>query len=304
MGEIKQANFRIDEDTAARFRAFCEENGYSQAQGFDHVIEVLELNGAKDAIPERSVDIETFEMHTKAIMDAYLKNLEITAQTQARVREDFASSIDKNEKLIKDLQKKIELLTEDNKSLSKELATADNEARQAVKEKQSVKTLLDESYKVRDMLQRDIEALNAKLTELNSAKDEASQLRSSLELTDDELKTCKNNLEQANIKNEELKQAAVLKDKEIKTLKSDIDQTKEEKIALNEELIKAEKNYEKIITEAKKDAEISKEKEISKLKESYSEEFSKIREENAALKAQLELLKSDIIRTNNDIKKE
>jgi predicted nucleic acid-binding Zn-ribbon protein len=101
-----------------------------------------------------------------------------------------------------------------------------------------------------------------------------------------------------------LKQAAVLKDKEIKTLKSDIDQTKEEKIALNEELIKAEKNYEKIITEAKKDAEISKEKEISKLKESYSEEFSKIREENAALKAQLELLKSDIIRTNNDIKKE
>lgn len=298
MGEIKQANFRIDEDTAARFRAFCEENGYSQAQGFDHVIEVLELNGAKAAIPERSVDIETFEMHTKAIMDAYLKNLEITAQTQARVREEFASSIDKNEKLIKDLQKKIELLTEENKRFSKELATADAEARQAAKEKQSVQTLLDESYKVRDMQQRDIDVLNAKLTEFDSVKDEVSQLKSSLEHADDELKTCNNDLAQANSKNEELKKAVTLKDEEIKTLKNDIDQIKAEKTTLNEELIKAEKNYEKTITEAKKDAEISKEKEISKLKESHSEELSKIREDNAALKAQLDLLKSGILRTN------
>lgn len=297
MGEIKQANFRINEDTAAKFRAFCEENGYSQAQGFDHVIEVLELNGAKTAIPERSVDIETFEMHTKAIMDAYLKNLEITAQTQARVREEFASSIDKNEKLIKDLQKKIELLTEENKRFSKELASADAEARQAVKEKQSVQTLLDESYKVRDMQQRDIDTLNAKLTELGSIKDEASQLKSSLEHADDELKTCKNDLAQANSKNEELKKAVTLKDEEIKALKNDIDQIKTEKTTLNEELIKAEKNYEKTITEAIKDAEISKEKEISKLKESHSEELSKIREDNAALKAQLDLLKSDILIT-------
>ena len=44
MGEIKQANFRIDSDTADAFRAFCEQKGMNQAQGFDHVMQVFELN--------------------------------------------------------------------------------------------------------------------------------------------------------------------------------------------------------------------------------------------------------------------
>lgn len=51
MGEIKQANFRIDSDTADAFRAFCEQKGMNQAQGFDHVMQVFELNQAKSSIP-------------------------------------------------------------------------------------------------------------------------------------------------------------------------------------------------------------------------------------------------------------
>lgn len=35
MGEIKQTNFRIDQEAADAFRKFCEENGMNQAQGFD-----------------------------------------------------------------------------------------------------------------------------------------------------------------------------------------------------------------------------------------------------------------------------
>ena len=53
MGEIKQANFRIDSDTADAFRAFCEQKGMNQAQGFDHVMQVFELNQAKSSIPGR-----------------------------------------------------------------------------------------------------------------------------------------------------------------------------------------------------------------------------------------------------------
>lgn len=298
MGEIKQANFRIDADTAAKFRTFCEENGYSQAQGFDHVIEVLELNGAKSAIPERSLDIETFEMHTKAIMDAYLKNLEITTQTEARVREQFASSLEKNEKLIANLQKKLDACTEENKSLSKELATADTEARQAVKEQKTVQALLDESYKVRDMQQRDIDVLKKKLDEFDATKEEASKLKSSLESVSEELRVCKYNLTQASTKYTELAEASGKKDDEIIILKNEMEKLKEEKLTLNEELIKNEKNYDKAISEAKKDAEIYKEKELFKLKEVYNEELTKLREEKAALSAQLELLKSDIMNSN------
>ena len=41
MGEIKQTNFRIDQESADAFRKFCETNGMNQAQGFDHMIQVM-----------------------------------------------------------------------------------------------------------------------------------------------------------------------------------------------------------------------------------------------------------------------
>ena len=58
MGEIKQTNFRIDQESADAFRKFCEENGMNQAQGFDHVMQVLELDRAKEAVPSRATEIE------------------------------------------------------------------------------------------------------------------------------------------------------------------------------------------------------------------------------------------------------
>ena len=50
MGEIKQANFRIDSDTADAFRAFCEQKGMNQAQGFDHVMQGFELNQSRGEV--------------------------------------------------------------------------------------------------------------------------------------------------------------------------------------------------------------------------------------------------------------
>lgn len=87
MGEIKQANFRIDSDTADAFRAFCEQKGMNQAQGFDHVMQVFELNQAKSSIPGRSVEIEEFETMVKSITSAYLYSLELNQNAEARARE-------------------------------------------------------------------------------------------------------------------------------------------------------------------------------------------------------------------------
>ena len=82
MGEIKQANFRIDSDTADAFRAFCEQKGMNQAQGFDHVMQVFELNQAKSSIPGRSVEIEEFETMVKSITSAYLYSLELNQKPE------------------------------------------------------------------------------------------------------------------------------------------------------------------------------------------------------------------------------
>ena len=59
MAEAKQTNFRVDPETADAFRKFCENNGYTQAQGFDHLMDGLMMAEAKQTAPDRRTDIES-----------------------------------------------------------------------------------------------------------------------------------------------------------------------------------------------------------------------------------------------------
>ena len=77
--ESKQVNFRIDPDSAEAFRLFCTTHGMNQAQGFDHLIQVLELNNAKAATPGRAVEIENFERLLKEILSAYIGSIELSS---------------------------------------------------------------------------------------------------------------------------------------------------------------------------------------------------------------------------------
>ena len=107
MGEIKQTNFRIDSESADAFRQFCDEQGMNQAQGFDHLIQVLELNRAKVGIEGRLTEITTFEEYVKKIMDAYLTSLQVAQDTEERVREDYKTDIILRDRALADAEKKI-----------------------------------------------------------------------------------------------------------------------------------------------------------------------------------------------------
>lgn len=104
MGEIRQANFRIDTDAAEKFRAFCEEQGLNQAQGFDHIMQVLELDRAKQLVPNRQTEISDFEMHAKALLGAFLQSVRLNEDAEARIREQFAGQLISKDQSIADYQ--------------------------------------------------------------------------------------------------------------------------------------------------------------------------------------------------------
>lgn len=120
MGEIKQANFRINTETAAQFREFCEANGLNQAQGFDHIMQIAEMDKAKATIPERATEIEEFERHAKNLITAYLNSLEIAESTEERLLEQFRSRLESKDEQIIKLQAEVKA--------KEELATAANTA--------------------------------------------------------------------------------------------------------------------------------------------------------------------------------
>ena len=73
MGEIRQANFRIDQDTAEKFRKYCEEQRINQAEGFDKLMKaIFELNRASEVLPDRRAELERFGALTEKMMSAYL----------------------------------------------------------------------------------------------------------------------------------------------------------------------------------------------------------------------------------------
>lgn len=108
MGTVKQANFRIGTDSAEKFRSFCEEQGMNQAQGFDHLLSVLEMDRAKTILINRQTEITDFEMHIKAVMSSYLQSIELNEHAEARVREEFISQLNSRDQTILDYQNQLE----------------------------------------------------------------------------------------------------------------------------------------------------------------------------------------------------
>ncbi len=180
MGEVKPINFRIDQETAEQFRQFCADQGMSQAQGFDHIMQVVELDRAKAATPERLTEIETFEKSMKDALNAYVRSIEINQNAESRIREQFASALDRKDKSIDDLQQKVA-------QLQTEKAAAEQTAAEAAKAKELAEKAAAAAEQMRDAAERTAadkqtiaEVLTAKLTEAEMKAEGFDDLKTAL----------------------------------------------------------------------------------------------------------------------------
>lgn len=165
MGDIKQTNFRIDQETADAFRRFCEENGFNQAQGFDHVMQVVEMDRAKAAVPERVVEIESFEKSVKDIMAAYLSSIKIARDTEARIHEQYASDFNRRDRIVDDLREKADRLKEEKDAAAAAAGEAIAAKERAEKEAAAAEKIRAAAEKTAEDKKTIAETLAAKLSE-------------------------------------------------------------------------------------------------------------------------------------------
>ena len=290
MGEIKQANFRIDTEAADAFRQFCEEQGFNQAQGFDHLIQVLELNRAKAGIEGRLTEITTFEEYVKKIMDAYLNSLQIAQNTEERVREDFKNDIvlrDRaladNERKIMEKDEKIAQLTADTQVAEKTAKEAMQTAANAEKQAVSATQIAEEKGKINDMLSAKLAEADAKLNGYNelklseeSLKKEISEMKHKNEMLQAELNHTK---AQADDLMKQLQAA----DESLATAKESIADMKVQITSLNRDLEEEKRENERAKELAVERAIVQTEKELQKQMET-------LRDEKTRLQVQLEML--------------
>ena len=243
MSEIKQTNFRIEQESADAFRKFCEEKGMNQAQGFDHIMKVLELNKAKDTIPERLTEIEEFERLVKNIMGSYLHSLEICQNAEARAKEQYMSDLQRKDDQLKNLADKCEKLKIQNDDLKAAADEAAKIADQKAKEAEAAEKMRVAAEKTAEDKTTISDILTTKLDEAEKKAEERDELAAQMESLRDELRTAKSEAETARLT--AVAELTEAHGKEIAAIRSKLD-------ARTDELLQAQKRIAELEREAGK----------------------------------------------------
>lgn len=300
MGEVKQTNFRIDQETADAFRKFCEENGWNQAEGFDNVMRQVELNKAKTATPGRAVEIESFEKSVKDIMAAYLNSIEINNNAEARIREQFATALDSKDKTISDLQKKMAELQDAKTTAEQTSASAAQAAAQAIKDEEAAREQADTATKLAAEKDKTILALTDKLTSAEEKAKGYDALTKAKADADAQITAL-----QAQISADQKEHERVLSDEKKAAERALNDAHKDADVQLRE--LRAQ--MDRAVSDAKKDAALAQEKaiaeavsaaqdeaqaKIQEIRDRMQDELRQTDKENAKLQAKIEALEARI----------
>lgn len=250
MGEVKQTNFRIDQDTAAAFRKFCEDNGMNQAQGFDHVMQVVELDKAKTVAPGRATEIETFEKSIKDIMAAYLNSLEINAAAEARIREQFAADLTRKDRTIDELREKVEQLQSEKEAAETVRTVAESREKAAIAQMESAQRTAADQERINSMLTLQLTEATEKLDGALEAAEkcrkleaDAAELRTRLadmeRALENEKKTAESRLAQAKMQAQlDTERAVIAKEREMQAQLREADKENAKLSAMIEQLQK------------------------------------------------------------------
>ena len=300
MGEIKQANFRIDSDTADAFRAFCEQKGMNQAQGFDHVMQVFELNQAKSSIPGRSVEIEEFETMVKSITSAYLYSLELNQNAEARAREEFSSELQRKELRLTELQKKVEQLQAEKKKMDAEFALLTKQEQTLTEQLESLRKGAADQEQINQMLKEKLEEAQNQLKKNEHSKESEEMLKNELlqckqELHDTVLALSHSQKEQE-VKSESYQHAS----DRILALETENKELQQKLTELTQELSKQKADADVGLQQCKAQAELTMEN--GKCRNSFVRQTKKMPVWKCCLSRQENSLKKKtLIKTNNSL---
>lgn len=240
MAELRPRSFRIDEETAEKFKKICLEAGLNQQEALAKLIESYELQAGKAVLTEKRDEIEVFERYTSILIQKYMSALEDYQNVKETVRTEFSAQLRSKDELISDLQQQKKEAEE-----AKQQVTAD--AKKATKEADQLRKQLEETQKRCKELEADKEAFSGRNKDLEADR---SRLEAEVKaLKEDQTAAGKKALENLREKMEIDKERAVL-DAEMRLQK----EHKEEIRELNQ------KYAELIAAKLRKPEEVTKEK--------------------------------------------
>lgn len=244
---LKPKSFRIDDETAEKFKEISSNIGGNQQETLAKLIEAWEFQSGKAILTEKKSDIDQFEKYITAITRMYMSSLEDNQNLTAIVRTEFEALLQSKDAIIQDLQSQV--------STSKQLKE------EAVAK---AKTYADENKSLSeyiDRLQRENSSKINNMQDMLSDKDSLNRA-----LTD----SC-NNLKMKI-------DTMIAEHEEVTALQKNIATITSERDALKQGIIEAEKTLERV----KAEMQIAQDKAALEIERKYQEQIQHLKEEKQA----------------------
>lgn len=104
MSELKPKSFRIDDETAEKFKEISSSIGGNQQETLAKLIEAYEFQSGKAVLTEKKADIEQFERYVTAITRMFMGSLDDNRNIQETVRAEFDALLNSKDDTILNLQ--------------------------------------------------------------------------------------------------------------------------------------------------------------------------------------------------------
>lgn len=251
--ELKPKSFRLDEETAEKFREISVAIGGNQQETLAKLIEAYEFQTSKAILVDKKGDIEQFEKYVSALTRMYMGTLEDNQNLTETIRTEFDALLKSKDNTIQDLQSKLTV----SKQLKEE---ASSKARAHADENIRLNSVIDNLKKDYGIRLEDMETMLADKDNLNKA------------LTDscNSLKTKFEELKVAAAQTKELQE-------ELNNLKKTYDEVTKEKAEIEKQLKEEQKKYSKNFENLKKELSFEKDKAVLELTRKYEEQMQKLK---------------------------
>lgn len=278
--EVKPKSFRIDDETADKFKKIASDIGGNQQQTLSKLIEAYEFQSGKAVLVDKKADIEEFENYITAITRKYMDSLEDNQNLSQTIRTEFDAQLKSKDTTIQDLQSQLNVAKQlKDDATTKARTQADENARL----NNVIDSLTNEYNSKMDDMQAmlaDKDNLNKALTDsCNSLKSEAEGLREAAEQTT----VLRSELEQLRKEHDktiqehsdlqkQLQQEKSAHEKAIAELqqheKDALERVREQsQLALDKAVLEVERKYQKQVQKLKSDSQA----EVDKYQQKYFE---------------------------------
>ena len=267
--ELKPKSFRIDDETAEKFKELSNTIGGNQQETLAKLIEAFEFQSGKAILTDKKADIEQFEKYVSAITRMFMGSLEDNQNITETVRTEFDALLKSKDATIQDLQEKLTVAKQ-----LKEDATL------------KAKAHADENARLNSVIDSLNNEYNSKIDDMQSILSDKDSLNKALTDSCNDLKTkiegMKEAAEQSAIFREELEQLKKEHEKVIRE-RSDLEkQMQQERTAHEKAISEFRQHQADALERLKEQLQIAQDKAVLQIEKSYQEQIQKLKADKQA----------------------